>query len=160
MSRLLQGPVTLFSTSDARKKENFDARVRRSSTCKDRPYECIYEPNTPAGGKIGDVMAVRFFGFLSHPRNPSPNSWQCVKGKNHICILRTNNMVKLKTTTYYHYHSIKTQKINNVIITTYSSHQYLYIGAFILLISIMCIDIFLYSYTAIFSCFLSIFICF
>ena len=31
----------------------------------------------PAGGKIDDVMAVRFFGFLSHPRNPSPNpnSW-------------------------------------------------------------------------------------
>ena len=105
-------------------------------------------------------MAVRFFGFLSYPRNPCPNSWQCVKGKNHICILRTNNMVKLKTTTSYHYHSIKTQKINNVIITIYSSHQYLYIGAFNLLISIVCIDIFLYSYTAIFSRFVSIFICF
>ena len=38
MSRLLQGPVTLFSTSDARKKENVDARVRRSSTCKNWPY--------------------------------------------------------------------------------------------------------------------------
>ena len=87
-----------------------------------------------------DVRAVRFFGFPRHPRNPSPNSWQCVKGKNHICILRTNNMVKLKTTTSSHYHSIKTQKINNVITTTYSSHQFLCIGDFILLISIVCID--------------------
>ena len=107
-----------------------------------------------------DVMAVRFFGFPRHPRNPSPNSWQWGKGKNHICILRTNNMVKLKTTTSYHYHSIKTKKINNVNTTTYSTYQYLYIDTLILLISFVCIEIFLYSHTAIFSRFVSIFICF
>ena len=35
-------PGKLFSTNDAWEKENFDARVRRSSNCKDRPEWTVW----------------------------------------------------------------------------------------------------------------------